>query len=59
MIVKARISFCGVVSMRMGETKDISDASILKDLLNAGYVEEVKEEKKTVKKNTVEKGENK
>lgn len=56
MKVKARVSFCGVVSMRMGEVRDITDKPVLTDLLNAGYIEEVKEEKKTVKK-TVEKGE--
>ena len=58
MIVKAKNSFCGVVSMTMGEIRDISDKSIVTDLLKAGYVEEIKEEKKTVKK-TVEKGESK
>ncbi len=58
MIVKAKNSFCGVVSMTMGEVRDISDKSIVTDLLKAGYVEEIKEEKKTVKK-AVEKGESK
>jgi hypothetical protein len=58
MIVKAKNSFCGVVSMTMGEIRDISDKSIVTDLLKAGYVEEIKEEKKTVKK-AVEKGESK
>lgn len=58
MLVKATVSFCGVVSMRMGETKDISDKPILTDLLKAGYVEKIEEEKKQVKKKTVEKGEN-
>lgn len=56
MLVKATISFCGVVSMRMGEVRDITDKPVLTDLLKAGYIEKIEEEKKTVKK-TVEKGE--
>jgi hypothetical protein len=50
MKVKALISFSGVESMAMDEVKDILDESIVKDLLRAGYVEEVKEEKKVIKK---------
>lgn len=45
---KALKSFCGKVSMKKGETKDINDEEVIKDLLNAGYIEEVKEETKKV-----------
>lgn len=51
---RATVSFSGVVSMAMGEVREILDESIAKDLLNAGYIEEIKEERieqvKTVKK---------
>lgn len=43
---KALKSFAGKVSMRKGEVKEINDKGIVKDLLNAGYIEEVKPEKK-------------
>ena len=61
MIVKALVSFAGRVSMMEGETRDIKDMAIVKDLLNAKYIEEVKTEpvteevkpkKRTVKKKT-------
>ena len=39
---KAKVSFCGVVSMRAGDVKDIPDVNIAEDLLKAGYIEEVK-----------------
>lgn len=48
MKVKAKISFAGLVSMRKGEEREISDEAILSDLLSAEYVEEIKaEDKKT------------
>lgn len=40
---KALKSFGGKVSMKKGETKDIKDENVIKDLLNAGYIEEIKE----------------
>lgn len=43
---KALKSFAGKVSMRKGEVKEINDKEIVKDLLNAEYIEEVKPEKK-------------
>ena len=43
---KALKSFAGKVSIRKGEVKEINDKEIVKDLLNAGYIEEVKPEKK-------------
>lgn len=49
MKIKAKISFCGVISMHQGETRDIGDVKTAKDLIAAGYVEEVK--KKAAQKN--------
>lgn len=45
MLYKAKVSFAGKVSMTMGEVREISDSSIVKDLLKAKYIEEVKETK--------------
>jgi hypothetical protein len=39
---KALVSFGGKVSMSVGEVKDIADVNIAKDLIKAGYIEEVK-----------------
>ncbi|MBO6304887.1 MAG: hypothetical protein J6M62_07430 [Selenomonadaceae bacterium] len=39
---KAKVSFSGVVSMNVGEVADIADVNIAKDLIKAGYIEEVK-----------------
>ena len=47
---KALKSFAGKVSMRKGEVKEINDKEIVKDLLNAGYIEEVKPAKKEKEK---------
>ena len=38
---RAVISFTGKVSMMMGEVREISDQSIVKDLLNAKYIEPI------------------
>lgn len=43
---KALISFSGIISMSKGEIKEIKDKEIIKDLLKAGYIEEVKSTKK-------------
>ena len=55
---KALISFSGMISMSKNEIKEIKDKEIVKDLLKAGYIEELKptknEEKKSTKKNKVE-----
>ena len=46
MAYKATIAFSGrKLSMRRGEVRDITDEALLKDLLNAGYVIELKESK--------------
>lgn len=39
---KAKIGFSGIISMKKGEVKEIKDKNIAKDLLKAGYIEEVK-----------------
>ena len=39
---KATISFTGLVTMKKGEVKEIKDKKIVKDLLKAGYIEEIK-----------------
>lgn len=54
---KAKVSFSGVVSMSVGEVADIADVNIAKDLLRAGYIEEVKpaEKAKTATKETTNK----
>ena len=38
---KAKVNFSGYVSMSVGEVKTIEDANIVKDLLRAGYIEEI------------------
>lgn len=42
---KAIKSFSGVVSMRKGETREITNAAVAADLLRAGYVVEIKPER--------------
>lgn len=44
MLVKAIESFAGKVSMTVGEVREIADAALAKDLLNAGYIEEAQPE---------------
>lgn len=48
---KAIKSFSGVVSMVVGEVKDITDVNIAKDLLRAGYIQEIKPAAKGEKEN--------
>lgn len=40
----ALVSFCGTISMAEGEVRDI-DPSLAEDLLKAGYIKPVEEEK--------------
>lgn len=49
---KALKSFSGLVSMFEGEIKEIENKDIVNDLLNAHYIEESKEQKKTAKRTT-------
>lgn len=46
---KALKSFSGLVSMRKGEVRNISNLAYVKDLLNAKYIEKVKTETKPKK----------
>lgn len=48
MKVKAKISFVGKLNMVAGEVKECSDEATLQDLLNAGYIEVIEEEKAEV-----------
>lgn len=43
---KALITFSGKISMVKDEVREIKDKEIIKDLLKAGYIEEVKSTKK-------------
>jgi hypothetical protein len=42
---RAKIGFAGLVTMRKNEVREIKDKKIVKDLLKAGYIEEIKTEK--------------
>ena len=42
---KAIIGFSGLVTMRKNEVKEIKNKDVVKDLLKAGYIVEVKPEK--------------
>lgn len=52
MVCKALVSFSGIVSMRRGEVKDIKDQEVVKDLLRAGYIEEVGGDKPKTEKSS-------
>lgn len=52
MQVKALVSFSGLISMRKGEIREIKDKKIYSDLIKAGYVEQIKEQKSSRKKVT-------
>ena len=41
MKIRAVENFSGLISMRKGEERELNDELLLKDLLKAGYVEEV------------------
>ena len=43
---KALKSFSGIITMNKGQVKEIKDKVLIKNLLNAGYIEEVKSTKK-------------
>jgi hypothetical protein len=42
---RAVIGFSGLINMKKGEVKEIKDKALVKDLLKAGYIVEVKPEK--------------
>ena len=50
MLVKARISFAGKISMYAGEVKEVEEGPVLQDLLRAGYVEIEAKEAEIVEK---------
>lgn len=41
MQVRAKVNFSGLISMTKGEERELNNELLLKDLLRAGYVEEV------------------
>ena len=43
---RALVGFSGLINMSKGEEREIKDKEIIKDLLQAGYIEEVKPTKK-------------
>lgn len=47
---KALVSFSGLISMAEGEIKEITNKDIIKDLLNAGFIEEINISEKVEKK---------
>ena len=47
---KALTSFSGLISMTEGEIREIKDQAVADDLLKAGYIEEIKKERKASKK---------
>ena len=49
MLIKAKVSFAGIVTMSKGETRDVNE-DVAADLLRAGYVAEVKSGKAKSKK---------
>lgn len=59
MIVKAKCNFAGALTMIEGEVTECNDEVILQDLLQAGYIEEVKSEQSKAPKEGVKKNESK
>lgn len=47
---RALESFSGALSMHVGETRELNDNDVTKDLLRAKYIEEVKPEKPNIEK---------
>lgn len=41
MQVRAKVNFSGLISMTKGEERELNNEFLLKDLLKAGYIEEV------------------
>lgn len=52
MLIKAKVSFAGVVSMGVNEIREVHNEEVVRDLLKAGYVEEVKPAAKASKTRT-------
>lgn len=49
---KALVSFCGVISMTKDEVRELSNPSVVADLLKAGYIEEVESKDNIVRYKT-------
>lgn len=47
---KALVSFSGVISMAMGEVREISDLAIVDDLVGAGYIMPMQADEKAEEK---------
>lgn len=47
---RALKSFSGKISMKKGDVKDITEKTLINDLLRAKYIEEMKPESKSAKK---------
>lgn len=43
-MVRALVSFSGTISMYAGQTGEVEDATVLNDLVSAGYVEVIESE---------------
>jgi hypothetical protein len=54
--IRALASFSGVLSMGKGQEMEYDDEVVLQDLLQAGYIEEIKQEKTTPKGGKVNEG---
>ena len=52
---KALVSFSGKLSMAMGEVREISDQSLVDDLLKAGYIIPLESKKAKAEEEKVEK----
>lgn len=50
MLVRAKTSFSGALSMYTGEVKECNDSVVLQDLLKAGYIEEINGKQETTTK---------
>lgn len=57
MKIRALTSFSGMLCMAKGEVIEYDNKSVLDDLISAGYIECLEEEKKAPKR-SVKKGEN-
>ena len=52
MVVKAKTSFAGIVTMFGGEERDITDEQVVKDLLACGYVISLEDDKSNADNST-------
>ena len=50
MLYKAKVNFCGAITMSKGEVREIADKAVSQDLLDADYIEPAEKKKTTPKK---------